>query len=176
MGTSDAWSTTSTTSSSKVSRRNFVEGMVAGAVGVAVLAPGVANADITNKVASPAALRKLKRAQKQLDGTLLGLCQANDYTGTKGFFRQPPFDDVRKQAKVLVLGGEDGPKSEELETAYKSFVSSMEKIDGTASLGMRGRKIDEFQLSQEFEVMKTSMEKFITVAEASAEIPVQYAD
>ena len=83
---------------------------------------------------------------------------------------------MRKVAFVLVRGGEDGPKAEQLTASYKSFIASLEKIDSTSSLGIRGRKIPQLQLSEEYQVIESSMKDFVAVAEAAAEIPVQYDD
>ena len=60
--------------------------------------------------------------------------------------------------------------------AYKQFIASVEKIDGTASLGSRGRKIPDLQMSDEYLVIEKSMDEFIKVATAASEIPVQYQD
>jgi hypothetical protein len=174
VGFSDAWSTQSTPRSSSVSRKTFVNGVVAGVIGSTVL-PGVAKADITNKVASSAALRNLKREQKQL-GKLETIAEANDFAGIKEFLRTPPFGDSRKNCFVLVRGAEDGPKMDELDVVYKAFVGSIENIDNTASLGYRGRKIPQLQLSEQYLVVQSTLADFLKVAEEAAEIPVQFAD
>jgi len=135
--------------------------------------PKPAFADVTNKVASSTALRSVKRAQKQLKD-LSPSAQANDFAQVKAFLRTPPFVDVRKNCFVLIRGGEDGPKADELQSTYKAFISSVEKIDGTASLGMRGRKIPDSQMSEEYIVIESAMQDFVRVAEETTEIPVQY--
>ena len=66
--------------------------------------------------------------------------------------------------------------AEELQGAYKAFIASIEKIDGTASLGMRGRKIPPLQLLEEYEVIDVAMKDFLKVAEEAVEIPIQYDD
>ena len=161
-------------SSSNISRKSFVGGLVTGMIGNSLL-PNVANADITNKVASSTALRDVKRAQKQLE-KLATPVETNDFTGVKAFLRTPPFADVRKNCFVLVRGAEDGPKVEEMDGVYKAFIASIEKIDSTASLGFRGRKIPQLQLSEEYLVVQSTLTDFIKVAEEAAEIPVQYND
>jgi hypothetical protein len=128
-----------------------------------IATPDVAKADVTNKVASTGALRSLKRAQSQLP-KLLPTVQSNDFVGVKAFLRNPPFDQVRKNCFILVRGGEDGPKATELETSYKTFISSLEKIDGTASLGMRGRKVPPFQMSEEYETILSTLDSFLKVS------------
>ena len=160
--------------STSISRKTFVDGVVAGVIGNSLL-PSVANPDITNKVASSTALRNVKRAQKQLE-KLAQPCETNDFEGVKAFLRTPPFADVRKNCFILLRGAEDGPKVEELDAVYKAFISSIEKIDSTASLGFRGRKIPQLQLSEEYLVIQSALSDFIKVAEEAAEIPVQYDD
>lgn len=164
--------------SNEVSRREAMSSLLVGLVGGAtvVLAdPAIAQADITNKIASSAAFRSLQRAEKKLP-SLLPTVQENDFVGVKSFFRTPPFDEVRKNGSILVRGGEDGPKANELQVSYKDLIGSIEKIDGTASIGMRGRKVPQLQLLQEYDTVLTSMGSFLKVAGAALEIPVQYAD
>jgi hypothetical protein len=170
VGFSNALSTQSTPRSSSVSRKTFVNGVVAGVIGSTVL-PGVAKADITNKLASTAALRKLKRAQNQLP-KLEPIAEANDFAGVKEFLRTPPFGDSRKDCFVLVKGAEDGPKVEELDVVYKAFIASIENIDNTAGLGYRGRKIPQLQLSEQYLVVESTLVDFLKVAEEAALIPV----
>lgn len=149
-----------------------MNGVVAGIVGSTVL-PGDAKADVTNKVASATALRNLKRAQKQL-GKLETIAKENDFAGVKEFLRTPPFGDSRKYCFTLVRGAEDGPKVEALDAVYKAFIGSIENIDNTASLGFRGRKIPDLQLSEQYLVVESTLADFLKVAEEAAEIPVQY--
>ena len=151
-----------------------MDGAIAGVIGSVVL-PEAANADITNKVASSTALRNLKRAQKQLE-KLNPIVENNDFAGVKEFLRTPPFADVRKNCYVLLRGAEDGPKVDELDKVYKAFIASIEKIDSTASLGFRGRKIPQLQMVDEYLVIKSALVDFLKVAEEAAEIPVQYGD
>lgn len=167
-----------TSNSNGVSRKEALGSICTGLLGVAtaVLAnPGVAQADITNKIASSTALRAIKQAEKRLP-SLLPTVKDNDFLGVKSFLRTPPFDEVRKNGSILVRGGEDGPKSDELKSTYKDLIVSIEKIDGTASLGMRGRKIPQLQLLEEYDIISASMKSFLKVAEESVEIPLQYAD
>ena len=170
----EAWSSPTsptTLGGSRLSRRQCLEGVALGTMGFALL-PSVALADVTNKVASPTALRSVKRAQKQLDD-LKPLAQSSDFTQIKAFLRTPPFSDVRKNCFVIVRGEEDGPKAEELQSAYKAFIASIEKIDSTASLGLRGRKIPSMQLSEEYVLVESTMSAFVKVSEDVALIPGQ---
>ena len=149
-----------------VSRKNVLNGLVTGFIGGAVTliaTPDVAKADVTNKVASTGALRSLKRAQSQLP-KLQPTVELNDFVGVKAFFRNPPFDQVRKNCFIIVRGGEDGPSATELDAKYKTFIASLEKIDGTASLGMRGRKIPPLQMSEEYQTVLTTLDSFLKVS------------
>ena len=136
---------------------------------------GAARADVTNKVASSTALRALTRAQTQLPTKLFPEVQTNNFMGVKARLREPPFDLARKNGQILVRGGEDGPRVKELVRAYKEFIASLEKIDATASLGMRGRSIDSFQMTQEYEAIVKALDSFLKVGAEAAEIPLQDA-
>ena len=167
----EAWSST-TLVGKGMSRRQCLEGVALGTMGFTVLSPSVALADVTNKVASPAALRSVKRAQRQLDD-LKPLAQTGDFVQVKAFLRTPPFSDVRKNCFVIVRGEDEGPKAEELQSAYKAFIASIEKIDSTASLAIRGRKIPSMQLSEEYLLVESTMRDFVKVAEDTVLIPGQ---
>jgi hypothetical protein len=187
LGTSMGWSPNASPpqAGSMISRRSLLDGLVVGAIGLggSILLPGSAHADVdvTSKIAAatsiiggPAALRNVKRAQKGLGG-LLPLAEANDFLEVKSFLRTPPFAEVRRNAFILVRGAEDGPNAVELQATYTLFIASMEKIDGTASLGARGRNIPELQMSGEYRVIESSMKDFLKVAEEAVAIPaMQY--
>ena len=132
-----------------------------------------AHADVTNKVASSTALRALARTQEKLPTKLLPDVQANDFIGVKARLREPPFDTVRKNAQILVRGGEDGPRAKELVRSYKDLIGSLEKIDSTASLGMRGRSIGPLEMSEQYEVLIAALTSFLKVGSEAADIPLQ---
>ena len=132
-----------------------------------------AHADVTNKVASSTALRTLTRAQNQLPTKLLPDVQANNFIGVKARIREPPFDNMRKSAQTLVIGGEDGPKAKALVKSYKALIATLEKLDGTASLGMRGRNIGDLEMTQQYEDIVLALDAFLKVGAEAAEIPVQ---
>ena len=137
--------------------------------------PTLALADVTNKVASSTALSNLKRANRQLSN-LQKAVQDNDFLQVKETLRTPPFVDVRKNCVILIRGGEDGPKADELVSTYKKFIASVEKLDSTASLAMRGRKIPPEDMYQDYLAVESTFQDFLRVAEESATIPVQYSD
>ena len=153
------------------------------------LIPSIANADVTNKIASPTALRSLSIVQRQLPIKLLPVCQSNNYIGVKKVLRESPFDELRKDLLTVVRGGEDGSKADELLLAYKQLIQSLEAIDATASLGMRGTSRgvfggldmtgltgspDPFQLGIEYEEIEKAMDVFIKTGYEAGDIPVQY--
>jgi len=158
-------------------------------VSYSALHPSIANADVTNKIASSTALRSLKIAQSQLPIKLLPVCQSNNYIGVKKVLRESPFDELRKDLLTVVRGGEDGSKADELLLAYKQLIKALEAIDATASLGMRGTSRgvfggldmtgltgspDPFQLGIEYEDIVKAMDVFIKIGYESGDIPVQY--
>lgn len=132
-----------------------------------------AHADVTNKIASSTALRALTRAQTQLPTKLLPEAKANNFIGVKARLREPPFDLVRKNGLILVRGGEDGPKAKELVRLYKGLIAALEKIDSTASLGMRGRTVGPFEMSQEYDAIAAALAAFLKVGSEAADIPLQ---
>ena len=57
--------------------------------------------------------------------------------------------EVRKNCNVVIRGAEDGPNEQDLLKMYKNFIQQLELMDGTASLGMRGRDLPPEQLSEQ---------------------------
>ena len=160
------------------SRRDVLQLAVVGLVGSVSsfnVVGGVepAYADVTNKVQSTTALRNLQRCNKTLPKLSKSVSEG-DYLGVKSFFRTPPWDESRKNGQILVRAGEDlGKKSIELADKYKKFIASVEKIDGSASLGIRGRKIDPIQFTTEYDSVQSTLQDLIQIAEETADIPLQ---
>lgn len=165
-----------TSTITRTSRREFLAAtLIATSTigGVVVAVPTPALADVTNKIASTAALRALKRAQVQLPIKVLPEARANNFVGIKARLREAPFDDVRKTGRVLVRGGEDGPKADALSLAYQELIRSLEAIDATASLGMRGRTVDPFRMGIEYEAIAKALDAFVALGTEAATIPLQ---
>lgn len=80
---------------------------------------------------------------------------------------------IRKNGQILVLGGEDGPDAKKLVSGYKALITAIEKLDGTASLGARGRSIGPLQMTQEYEDVVAALDSFLKVGAEAAEIPLQ---
>ena len=143
--------------------------------GTVVLTPLAANADVTNKVASSAALRNVKRSLKKLDSLELYVT-SNNYEDLRAALRLAPLADLRKNMFTIVRDGEDGPDAELLEKSYRKFIQGLEQMDSTAGLAMRGRKIPDGVFYDNYKVTVVALNDFLTVAEQSVEVPVQYAD
>mmetsp|Transcript_31123 Transcript_31123/g.51399 ORF Transcript_31123/g.51399 Transcript_31123/m.51399 type:complete len:182 (+) Transcript_31123:90-635(+) len=156
------------------SRRQMLEGASI-ALATTVLTPLAAKADITNKVASAAAIRNVKRAQKQFD-TLELYAVNNEYAELKKAVRNPPLSEIRKSGNSLVRGGEDGPDAEKLTSSYKKFILAFEQMDNYAALGVRGRKLDDGQILGYYKDAAGALGDFVVIAEESAAIPLQYAE
>lgn len=144
---------------------SFLTAVVAGGL------PSPACADVTNKVASTAAIRAVKRALKDLEKAEFA-CVGNQYTDAKEALRTPGLNEVRKNCLILIRGGEDGAEAENLKSAYEKFVKDLEALDSQASLGMRGRKKD-IQLAGYYDSALASLKAFLEVGERSATIPLQ---
>lgn len=82
-------------------------------------------------------------------------------------------NDVRKNAGI-VLGGlsEQEVVESGLKDLYGEFISGLEGLDGQAGLGQRGRK--NVDVKSGYDKALNSLEKFVTVADALADVPVQY--
>ena len=159
--------------SPELSRRQWVEAVVVSSVVGAT--PLIANADVTNKVASTTALRNVKRARKQAD-TFEPFVVEGDYQGLRGAIRVSPMSEVRKNCFILVRGGEDGPDAEKLTETYKAFIAALEKLDSTAGLAIRGRQIPDGEIADLYKSTLVSLGDFISIAEDAVTIPLQVED
>ena len=126
-------------------------------------------ADVTNKVASQSALRYVKRSIKELEKLELYAAE-NDYQQVKSGLRTPPMTEVRKNANILIRGGEDGQEKDNLIETYASFIKDLEELDGAASLGLRGRK--NVKMIESYDKSLKDLIAFAEVAERSTAIPM----
>mmetsp|Transcript_26452 Transcript_26452/g.73038 ORF Transcript_26452/g.73038 Transcript_26452/m.73038 type:complete len:215 (-) Transcript_26452:27-671(-) len=147
---------------------------VAAMTTVAVSPARPARADITSKLASSAALRNAKSVQKKLSTLELYVVQ-QDYVSIKESLRVAPVSDIRKSCTTLVRGGDDGPDAQQLEGRYNTFMSSLERLDSLASVGMRGRKVSSGDFYAAYKSTVDGLVSFLEVAQEAADIPVQYA-
>ena len=146
----------------------------AGLIVPAISFPIAANADVTSKVASKAALRTVKRALRELEDMEL-LAVENDYKGMQAAIRVPPFTEIRRNCSILVKGSEDNEADyEALQAAYKSFITQIEALDSAAGLGSRGRK--GIELSDSYKNSVATLNKFYALAEQTSATPMQDAE
>eukprot|EP00977_Amphora_coffeiformis_P009958 scaffold2327_cov149-Amphora_coffeaeformis.AAC.2 len=172
-----AWDdASSSTAPTAVDRKSFLQTAVSLSMGaVLAAAPLAAHADVTNKVASSAALRTVKLSQKKFLG-LETVVQANDYAELKEALRVTPFSDIRKAMSTLIRGSEDRPEGEILQTKYKTFIARLEKMDGTAGQALRGKKLKEGELLAQYQETTEALADFLETAQAAVEIPYQSAE
>jgi hypothetical protein len=135
----------------------------------------VVHADVTNKVASTTSIRSLERMKTLFPIKVLPLVERNDFLAVYGSLREPPFDSIRKNAKTLVLGGEDlGVQANELEKQYKILISALEKIDNTASKGTRNsNKFSSLQMKEEYDTLLIALDSFLKLGIETSQIPIQ---
>jgi len=83
-------------------------------------------------------LRYVKRAVKALEKLELSVAN-NDYVEVRNGLRSPSLDTLRKYCNRLSANGE-GTEKEVLDTQYKTFVKTFEKLDSQCNLAVRGKK------------------------------------
>mmetsp|Transcript_20488 Transcript_20488/g.59382 ORF Transcript_20488/g.59382 Transcript_20488/m.59382 type:complete len:217 (-) Transcript_20488:286-936(-) len=164
----------SVTRSNPPSRRTFLGRVVSSAAASSALSPlllhgSPARADVTNKVASSASLRLLKRALREIENLEMA-ASSDDYEGVRNGLRTPPFTEVRKNCMVLVRGGEDGSDADALRKTYSAFTRAVEDLDSQAGLGLRGKK--GVSLIGPYDNTVKGLAGFLEVAERSAAVPI----
>jgi hypothetical protein len=170
-------SSSSSTCLGATSRKSFLQDLAVMGVTVATTSsvltsrPQAASADITSKLASSAALRNVKTSEKRLKAMNVAASE-DEYMKVKGALREAPLSEVRKSCMTLVNGGEDGPDAEKLQSTYKTFIGSLEKMDSTGSVAMRGRKLAKGEFEKLYQDTLTSLADFLVVAEEAASIPI----
>lgn len=114
-------------------------------------------------------IRSLKRAEKQLS-KMEFYAVDNDYEAIKLAIRNAPFSDIRKNSFALIKEYASQPEQQsKLTASYEAFISSLEKMDSAASLGMRGRKLDNGALLQSYQATSLALNEWIAVASAVSE-------
>lgn len=155
----------------ELSRRNFAETL---GVAVAFLAsPKLALADEEEESAGSGGvtgilqssnLRSLKRAEKQL-GKLEFYAVENEFENMKLGLRNAPFSEIRKNSFALIKEYASQPDQQsKLTASYNVFISAVERLDSTASLGMRGRKMDDGAFLKMFQETSKALSEWIAVA------------
>jgi hypothetical protein len=111
-------------------------------------------------------IRSLKRAEKQL-GKMELYAVENDYEAIKQAIRNAPFSEIRKNSFALIKEYASQPDLQsKLTASYQVFISSLETMDSTASLGMRGRKLDNGALLKSYQATSVALNEWIAVASA----------
>jgi hypothetical protein len=135
--------------------------------------PRPVHADVENTRAYRSALRTVKSASKEL-GNMATLASTNDYAGIKQALRVPPFTEVRKTCTILIKEVADSDEALKLQKNYADFIKSIEELDTSATLGMRGRK--NIQLQPSFDRANDALGAFLEAAQQNAVIPVAFAE
>lgn len=128
---------------------------------------------VTKKLASPAALRAVKSANRKLikaEGFVLD----SNYEELKAALRVPPFTEVRKNANIII-GSVAENEQEPLRASYAEFIRGVEALDSQASLGMRGSKNVDEKLTAGYNEAVAGLKKFVVEAEKVADVPLEYA-
>ena len=158
----------------ELSRRGFAESLAGAVAFLALPKPAFADDDTdsaggVSNILQSSNLRSLKRAEKQFEKLEL-YAVANEYENIKLGIRNAPFSEVRKNSFALIKEYSDQPdKKAKLTASYEVFISAVETLDSTSSLGMRGRKLGNGALLQSFQATSKALSDWIAVAaEASA--------
>ncbi|GKY92122.1 hypothetical protein MPSEU_000183600 [Mayamaea pseudoterrestris] len=160
---------------SSMTRSGFFQTVVTAAALTITATPLVANADVTAKLASSTALRKVKSCQNKL-ATLETAISETDYLAVRQSLREAPCSDLRKSMTTLVKGAEDGSNAQEISAKYKTFISSLETLDAKAGLGLRGQSISVEEMTKYYQAVLINLREFLEAAQAAAEVPLQYND
>jgi hypothetical protein len=167
------------TSKSPVTRETFLNNGLAVLIGSAsgLFLPGMANpanaaTAVAKQISYSAALRNVKNVQKKFQ-TLEFYVVKDQYSSLKEAIRVAPFSEIRQSCTTLVRaasedveGGEGvSPVGEALAVRYKAFVSNFEKMDGTASLGMRGKKLIEGEFYGTYRAALSALDDFLLLAQ-----------
>jgi hypothetical protein len=157
------------TASKTISRKSFVQQVSLAIVGVAgtTFAPMPVHADIKSQLATPTAVRTIKRARRGLSSFELYIAN-DDYESLKQALRNEPFSDLRKACSTIVRGAEETPGADVLLKDYQDMIFNLEKLDSLNNVAMRGRKLGENEFQQSYNGLVKSLDAFITVADASA--------
>ena len=111
-------------------------------------------------------LRSLKRAQKQLS-KMEFYATENDYESLKVAIRNAPFSECRLKSFAILKEYKDQPaKQEKLKASYDTFIASVEKMDNTAGLGMRGRSMSKDAMLKDYQTAAANMAAWIAAIES----------
>jgi hypothetical protein len=137
-----------------------------------------------------AALRNIKISLKRLRGEDFSDAVAfSEYETIRKMLRDSPFSELRKSCTALIRAVEEAeeeppsetgavsPIVEKLTGKYKVFISSLEKLDSTASLAVRGRTIAKDELEHMYSNTVGALQEFFDQVQqslaASTESPIE---
>jgi hypothetical protein len=145
-----------------VSRKTFVTEAMLGIAGM-TLGPTVSKAVIADDPTATqrAALKSVKRAQKQLLNKVEAQISFKKYEEAQGELRTAPLGNVRKNAFTVVKADEDA-----LQSLYTDFITSVETFDSLVTQLRRGRNLSDEKLYKAYQTMCTTLEAFLKAAES----------
>lgn len=137
----------------------------------------------TSNVKNKAALRYIKRSIKEFESLEL-YASTNDYSEIKQGLRNPGLSEIRKNCNTLIKSsveasnngdGNGNENNEKLSTLYSQFIKDIEKLDGDASLGFRGRKGIELypsyeQAVKDLKLFQEEAEKLLVPVDAASAV------
>ena len=137
----------------------------------------------TSNVKNKAALRYIKRSIKEFESLEL-YASTNDYSEIKQGLRNPGLSEIRKNCNTLIKSsveannngdGNGNENNEKLRILYSQFIKDIEKLDGDASLGFRGRKGIELYPSYEnavkdLKLFQEEAEKLLVPVDAASAV------
>lgn len=141
--------------SASIDRRNALSFLAT----APLVLPLIANAET---LSTPAALRQVRRSLRELK-EMESIVSSDDYAQVKAAIRVPPFTEVRRNCSILFRSfPEESSERTSLESKYKVFVTSLERLDSKAGLGVRGKKGEKLQ--GDFDATVKGLEDFLDEA------------
>lgn len=108
------------------------------------------------------ALRTVRASQRKLSSTAVAtMVNESDYPALQSLLRQPPVSDIRKACSQLAK--DDAA----LQARYQTFIAALERMDTTALVAQRGRKIGEFELLERYNDVVAALGEFVDTASAT---------
>jgi hypothetical protein len=174
---------------SSTPRRAFLTqaGTTTAAVGAAsVLAfglPSPAAAYVASAAAMDpsVAMRTVKSTLRRLQAdAFVDYVAFNEYESLRKALRDSPFSEIRKSCTSLIrtvqgdaisssdaaaAANNNNPSADVLSAKYKTFIASMERMDVTASVAVRGRQIEPGELKAAYSDTVSALQEFLSAAQ-----------
>jgi hypothetical protein len=153
-----------------ITRRNIMV-RIAGAVVLAqpFIPTKEALADVSTEVVASSAFRSIKsslRKMRKLEEVVL----LDDFSALKESLREAPISEIRKSCNAVIRGADDESDVTRLQMLYEKFIAALEKMDGTASVAMRGRKLSKNEFFDAYHSTVLALDEFVGAAGGS--VPV----